>query len=122
MQHGIRPLLKKLYFVRRVKHGTAIRIGETVPGRAMEMEDEDGTLARLLTLMDGTRTIDQIYEGWKREGAEETKQDLEDIIVELDELGLLDDASAAERSGLDSIDQERYKANLHYFSLYSIDP
>jgi len=51
MQHGIRPVLKKLYFVRRVKHGTAIRIGETVPGRAMEMEMQEKLLRARITVI-----------------------------------------------------------------------
>jgi molybdopterin-synthase adenylyltransferase len=113
-----RPLFKKIIFVRVLEDG-ALRMAETFPCRAVEVEDEDGSIQRLIQLMDGTRTVSELLAELQREYPELTVEDLEGCLLELDQLGFLDDAALRDRSGLTDVQQDRWKANLNFFSYHS---
>ncbi|MFC5470972.1 HesA/MoeB/ThiF family protein [Cohnella suwonensis] len=119
MGNAAKPIFKKILFVRRIEDGNRLRIGELIPKRAVEIEDEDGSIAKLIRLMDGTRDTDQIWDEMKRDHSELTMDDLIQMVSELDELGFLEDARAEGLTRLSLEERDRYKANLNYFSLYS---
>ncbi|MDQ1912198.1 ThiF family adenylyltransferase [Paenibacillus sp. GD4] len=114
----MKPQFKSMLFVRTLANG-ALRIGETFPGRAVEIEDGDGSIGRLIRLMDGSRSITQLHEELVKDYPETTVDVVGECIRELDGLGFLDDRSALERSTLRGNELDRFKANLNFFSYYS---
>lgn len=119
MEHAAKPVFKRLFYVRRSLADSSLRIAETVPGRAVEVEDEDGAAAKLIKLMDGTRTVDQIWDSMQQEGHDLSKAELFEIIEQFDRLGYLDDARFAEHTSLSAEERNRFQANINYFSYYS---
>ncbi|HLO01486.1 MAG TPA: hypothetical protein VK191_00005, partial [Symbiobacteriaceae bacterium] len=80
----------------------------TDPGLTIAIEDPDGSHARLLDLLDGSRPIGEItLPGF-------TPDEIAEGIAALDEAGLLEDAGAAPLQ-----DQERYYNNLAFFGTFA---
>ncbi|WP_276356797.1 HesA/MoeB/ThiF family protein [Cohnella caldifontis] len=115
---GARPAFKRLYDVRSLPGGL-LRIGESSPNRAVEIEDEAGWVERLIRLMDGTRTIGGLRDALSESHPEVTTEDVAELVAELDGLGYVDDRRAEEAASLPPDEAERFKANLNYFSYYS---
>jgi molybdopterin/thiamine biosynthesis adenylyltransferase len=97
--------------------GHRILLGQLQYGVAAEIEDdEQGTLRRLLSLMDGTRDVRAIatelshtHPGWDVEG-------VRDAIGQLTSFGHVEDAGAPVPPGLTTGDVARYGSLRHYFS------
>lgn len=115
---GKRPLFKRLFYVRSLPGGV-LRIGESIPGRAVEIVDEDGWVERLIGLMDGTRTAPELWTALSRSHPSVSEDDIAELLSEFDQLGYVDDDSARDVVSLLPDELERFKANLNYFSYYS---
>ncbi len=115
----MRPRLKPLLPV--IRHAdNRLQIGDE-PRLAAELTNESGGLLELLELMDGTRTVQEILRDATaptESGSASvlTEAELGDILDALDELRILDDASADVPLQPDQI---RYTGNYHYFSAFS---
>ncbi|PYI55768.1 HesA/MoeB/ThiF family protein [Paenibacillus flagellatus] len=118
MTFAVQPLFKPLFTIRRTADG-ALRIGETFPGRAVEIDDADGAVYALLRRMDGTRTMDELYAATAADDPDTTREAFDECVRALDEAGLLDDAAAAKRTSLSPPELDRFRANAGFFSYRS---
>jgi len=84
----------------------------------LEIRDYDGDVGALLSLLDGTRTIEQLEQEFssRRPGS---AFNVPDAIAQLDERGVIVDAAAADASDLDIYERERWKRNLGFFETYA---
>lgn len=87
-----------------------------VCGSMLEIEDPDGDVRTLLTLLDGNRTVAEIDSAFHglRPGSE---FDVPAAVAQLDESGLIDDAAAP--TVLSAYELERWKRNLGFFETYA---
>jgi molybdopterin/thiamine biosynthesis adenylyltransferase len=97
------------------------QVGETVClqgcGNVIEIADPDGIARRLLSLLDGTRTIDEARTAMAAEFPALGADDVDDGIAQLDDAGLLEDGAAPEL--LDNEGLERWSRNLGFFETYA---
>lgn len=112
-----KPVFKNIHPVFEVKKGV-LRLGE-IHGTAVEVDDEDGSIRALIKLLNGERTVDEIYKSLLVHYPDMPKEDIEEALQELNRLGFLYDNTTSEESSLSKIQRERYKANLNYFSAFS---
>ncbi|WP_232696472.1 HesA/MoeB/ThiF family protein [Brevibacillus daliensis] len=112
-----RPLFKPVHPVYEVTEGI-IRMGEA-PGFTVEMEDENGSIRKMVKLMDGTRNVGQIHNLLLVDYPELTYEEIMEAVEALSGLGFLMDQAKEEASGLTLEQKERYKANIRYFSLFT---
>lgn len=100
----MRPRLKPFI---RTNDGDRLSL-TTDPGLSFQIDDPDGQIGRLLDLLDGSRTLDEI----RLPGL--SPAEIEEGIAVLDEAGLLEDASA------EPIEEtERYFNNLAFFATFA---
>jgi molybdopterin/thiamine biosynthesis adenylyltransferase len=86
-------------------------------GDLIEIEDAEGHVRRLLDLLDGTRTADEVADELVREGAAPSREDVFDAIAALERQSLLEDAA---RDRLDDpYFLERWSRNLGFFETYA---
>lgn len=115
MTHSI--LLPRVKFEHRpVRLGDSrVRIGGVIPGIAADIADPDGWIWHLLTILDGSRTINQIV----TEIIEQFPcRDAYDVRVAIDELvgaGYLEDAGEPAPRNLTQGQQERYSRSRLLF-------
>lgn len=112
-----RPLFKPVHPVYELTE-QIIRMGEA-PGFTFELEDENGSIRKLIKLMDGTRTVREIHTLLLRDYPEITYDEISDAIESLSGLGFLMDQAKEDASGLTPEQKERYKANIRFFSLFT---
>ncbi|KEZ50242.1 HesA/MoeB/ThiF family protein [Metabacillus indicus] len=105
------PVLKTIYTPIIVFDGK-VQIGKEDGN--LELEDLDGSVRDLLNLMDGTRNTVELANEMNIDHA-----DLLEILNDLDEYGLVEDASAVKYTSLNENERERYRSNLNYFSNFS---
>lgn len=114
----LRPVFKHTQSVHEFKPGV-IRLGEFFKGTGVEIEDDDGAILKLIRIMDGTRTVPEVFQLLKETYDHIQLDEVEAVIAELHDLGFLYDYTALERSSLTDLERHRFKANLDYFSFYS---
>ena len=85
-------------------------------GGMLEIEDADGSRRRLLALLDGSRTVDEIERDFHA-AVPSSGLDVAEAIKDLDEAGVLIDA--AEPVRLDAYELERWRRNLGFFETYA---
>ncbi|OUQ90055.1 thiamin biosynthesis protein [Brevibacillus brevis] len=112
-----RPLFKPVHPVYEVTE-QMLRLGEA-PGYTFELEDENGSIRKMIKLMDGTRTIGEIHTLLVVDYPEITYEEIVEAVESLSGLGFLMDQAKEEASVLTSEQKERYKANIRYFSLFT---
>jgi molybdopterin-synthase adenylyltransferase len=112
-----RPKFKQIHPVIEMEPGL-IRLGELF-GTAIELEDPDGSIRQLIKLMDGTRTVEQIYKDLSVDYVNLTMQDVIEGVEGLNEYGFLYDQAIEDASHLNDKQRMRYKANLGYFSFFA---
>ncbi|MEV0830079.1 HesA/MoeB/ThiF family protein [Nonomuraea rubra] len=99
--------------------GDRIIIGTMQLGVSSEIQDdEEGTIARLITLMDGTRTIDEICAACP----DVDEQDAREVIAGLIGNGFVEDAAAPLPVGLTEREAARYEPSRHFFSWIDTSP
>lgn len=82
------------------------------PAYASEIEDPDGRYARLVKLLDGSRTVQEVQLGLR--GILEPDEVLEGLSVMFGE-GFLEDAADVPPANLSDRDVQRYAPNLNFF-------
>lgn len=88
------------------------------PRTRIELADPTGqVLALFRLLLDGARTPDELREALGERWPGVTRQELDDALAMLDELGWLEDAAAA--TPLDDYQRERYASNLAFFDAFT---
>ncbi|NRQ33710.1 PqqD family peptide modification chaperone [Nonomuraea sp. NN258] len=108
--------------VKRVHQPTAlprdrILIGLMQLGVSAEIQDdEDGSIARLLDLMDGTRTVEEILEAFAETHPGADEDDLREVIDGLVANGFVEDAGAPVPADLTEREVARYASASHYFA------
>jgi molybdopterin/thiamine biosynthesis adenylyltransferase len=108
--HFERPRIKEIYGVFVLDGRVRLGTGE---GYAAQIDDPDGRYGRLITLLNGSRSMAQL-----REELRDTlgPADLDDALRELDASGYLEDAAEQPPPELSHDELERYRANLNFFS------
>lgn len=79
-------------------------------------DDRDGTLWRLLGLMDGTRDVPQVIRDFRALNGSSSASDVRKAISRLYGLGVVEDAAAPPPPEFTSEEQARYSRNLDFFS------
>lgn len=94
-----------------------IRLGDSF-GTAVEIDDTNKSIRTLIKLLDGTKTINEIYEEIIKSYPKIQLAEVIEAIDELNDLGFLINNSLEITSELSHEQRERYKANLNYYSLF----
>lgn len=100
-----------------------IIIGLKQYGVAAEIQDdEQGSIARLLTLMDGTRDVDEILVAFAATHPELDGDSVREVVHQLIEQGFVEDAAAPLPEGLTDADAARYEPARHFFAWIDTTP
>ncbi|HEU4965350.1 MAG TPA: ThiF family adenylyltransferase [Bacilli bacterium] len=115
MNNHIKPKLKETipYFLLDQE----VQIGEEV-GVAGFIDDPTGCVAKLVSLLDGNHSLQEIVTRVQADFAEISEEEIRGAIQAMDQEGYLEDASLVPRQ-MDSYLTHRYKANLNYLSLFT---
>lgn len=101
--------------------GDRIMIGLMQQGISSEIQDdEDGSIARLIVLMDGTRTIDEVCVVFAETHPDVDEQDVREVIEGLIANGFVEEAGAPLPGNLTEREARRYEPARNYFAW--IDP
>jgi molybdopterin/thiamine biosynthesis adenylyltransferase len=87
-------------------------------GTLISLEDPDGRVLALLRLIDGSRDSDAIWRDLLAEFPDVTAEDVSQAIRDLDESGLIQDASDTGRD-FDVASAERWAPNFGFFETYA---
>ncbi|HEV7808424.1 MAG TPA: ThiF family adenylyltransferase [Solirubrobacteraceae bacterium] len=102
---------------------TKIILGALQWGTGVELtDDEDGTLWRLLKLMDGSRTRDQIVADITSEHPGLDSQSVVDAVDALVSEGFVEDEAVPVPAELDDDELERYERSRHFFAWIERSP
>lgn len=116
------PRVKRAHDPVRFADGR-IRIGSVQYGVGAEMRDDaQGTVWRILELMDGTRSPEAIVETVAAERPEMDPTSIEEGVRTLLQSGFVEDAAAEIADGLDPEEIERYARSENYFSWIDTSP
>lgn len=99
--------------------GTAAVVQIGGYGQVTEIPDSDGSIRRLLGLLDGSRTVEQAYDELRREFPAYSLADVEDAIEQFDAAGFLLDASRDAEGILDDYERRRWERNVNFFGSYA---
>jgi molybdopterin-synthase adenylyltransferase len=103
---NVKPVFQVLYLNGRVRLGGGL-------GYASEIDDPDGTYARLVRLLDGTHDVDEIVAAMAPElDAVAVAQ----AVTTLVDAGYVEDAAAVPPPSLTAPQLERYRPNMNFFS------
>ncbi|MGP3930767.1 HesA/MoeB/ThiF family protein [Nonomuraea sp. KM88] len=101
--------------------GGRIVIGLMQQGVSAEIQDDaDGAIALLITLMDGTRTVDEICAAFTAAHGEADEDSIRGVIGELIAGGFVEDAGAPVPGNLTAREAERYGPQKNLFTW--VDP
>lgn len=110
------PRVKSVHRPFTLPHDRII-IGLMQYGVASEIEDDErGTIARLLTLMDGTRDVESICADLATTHPDLDADSVREVIQQLIDEGFIEDASAPLPDGLTEADAARYEPARHFFA------
>ncbi|MGE5704933.1 MAG: HesA/MoeB/ThiF family protein [Clostridia bacterium] len=112
----MKPRFKGVYSYFEIKPGV-IRLGDA--SHSFELEDENGCIHKMLQLMDGQHTVEQLHQLLLPGFPDLPVDDVMEAVQELNQLGFLYDQAAEEQIGLTPRQRERFKGNLNYFSIFS---
>ncbi|WP_177227634.1 TOMM precursor leader peptide-binding protein [Nonomuraea pusilla] len=103
--------------------GNRIVIGLSQFGVASEIADDaDGSIARILALMDGTRTVDQICADFAKTHPDVDDDSVRGVIDDLVESGFVEDAGAPTPANLTEREVARHESARHFFSWIDTSP
>ena len=115
------PRVKRVHDPYRRPDGS-ILIGTKHFPVASELQDEDGTVWDLLTLMDGTRDPGRIVDDLRHRRPEVDDESVNDAIESLIEGGFVEDAGIPAPPELSPAELDRYAANIRYLSWVDTTP
>ncbi|GAA4512439.1 MULTISPECIES: ThiF family adenylyltransferase [Nonomuraea] len=111
-----KPRLKHVHLPTVFPDGR-IRISLGQYGVATELQDDaEGSIARILTLMDGTRDIEQICADFVADSPEVERENVREIVEALISEGFIEDAEAEPPANLSARELERYARARHFYS------
>jgi molybdopterin/thiamine biosynthesis adenylyltransferase len=84
-------------------------------GEVTEVSDSDGAIRRLLELLDGTRTIEEVHRDLRESHPSVSVEDVRDGVAALDGKRFLEDASLSPAGLLDEYDLSRWERNINFF-------
>lgn len=100
-----------------------IRIGGADHGIAAEMvDDERGHLSQLLSLLDGTRTVDELVAAMQADDPFLASADVRAALTSLVNEGYVEDAAVAPPPVFSSEEIDRYRRNFDFFSFFHLPP
>ncbi|MFC9975682.1 TOMM precursor leader peptide-binding protein [Spirillospora sp. NPDC127200] len=103
--------------------GDRILIGLMQQGVAAEIQDDrDGGIARLLTLMDGSRTVDQVCAAFAETHPHVDEDSARAVIQDLVSGGFVEDAGAPLPGNLDEREAARYEPARNFFAWIDTTP
>ncbi|UBU18335.1 TOMM precursor leader peptide-binding protein [Nonomuraea gerenzanensis] len=103
--------------------GNRIVIGLSQFGVASEIaDDEDGSIAAILSLMDGTRTVDDICADFGKTHPGVDDDSVRAVIEDLVGSGFVEDAGAPVPANLSEREIARYESARHFFSWIDTTP
>ncbi|WP_020519299.1 HesA/MoeB/ThiF family protein [Catelliglobosispora koreensis] len=85
-------------------------------------DDEEGTIWRLMSLMDGRRSRDEIVAELTGERPELDAESLHEAISSIVDAGHVEDAGAPRPASLSAEEEERYDRALNYFAWVDLTP
>lgn len=98
-------------------------IGLSQFGVAAEItDDEDGGVARILALLDGTRTVEEVCADFARTHPDVDGDSVRGVIDELVEGGFVEDAGAPVPANLTEREVARHESARHFFSWIDTSP
>lgn len=112
----LKPKFKDVHPFYEIKPGL-VRLGDA--RHSFEIEDDSGCIYKMLTLLDGKHTLDEILELLVPQYPDLTKEEIHEAINQLNQLGFLYDQAGDEKTFLTSAQRERFKGNLNYFSIFA---
>ncbi|MEV0154192.1 ThiF family adenylyltransferase [Micromonospora sp. NPDC050686] len=120
--HMLKPKIKSVHAPFTLPENRII-IGLMQYGVASEIEDdEDGTVARLLTLMDGSRTFDQIYRDLTETHSGLDPESVQQVIEQLIDQGFVEDCAAPLPDELSPRELHRYDSARNFFAWIDTAP
>jgi bacteriocin biosynthesis cyclodehydratase domain-containing protein len=118
----LRPRVKSVHAPFTLSNQRII-IGLMHYGVAAEIEDDErGSIAHLLTLLDGTRTMDDICADFAVTHPEVGSDSVRDVIQDLVDQGFIEDAAAPIPDDLTEARAARYESVRHFFDWIDITP
>jgi molybdopterin/thiamine biosynthesis adenylyltransferase len=107
-----------------VKHSSIIRSADGAvyvdnSGVTHEIADPDGAVQRLLSLLDGTRTVHEVHRDLVAHHPNVTIAEVEAAIAAFDEARFLLDATQTPDGLLDEYELSRWERNINFFGAYA---
>lgn len=115
------PRIKPVHVPTRTADGV-IRIGTAQYGVGAELRDDEGSVWKLIALMDGTRELDRVVKDLRLDSPEMSEQSVHDAVRALIDAGFVEDAAAPPPPSLTATEIARYAANLRYFAWVDTTP
>jgi molybdopterin/thiamine biosynthesis adenylyltransferase len=115
IDQGVRPQLKGTSPV--LTMGDILYVGGF--GEVTEIPDQDGSIRRLLDLMDGTRTVTDLYRLLAGDHPKVSQEDVVSAVEQLDQAGFLLDASCTPDGILDDYALSRWEKNINFLGSYA---
>jgi molybdopterin-synthase adenylyltransferase len=109
------PRVKPAHNPVRLPDGT-IHLGGPLYGVAARMEDEDGSVWRLIGLLDGTRELEAVVAEMARVDPDLDEGSIREGVATLTRLGFVEDAGAPAPSTLSAAEIDRYQSGARFFS------
>jgi molybdopterin-synthase adenylyltransferase len=91
-----------------------------VYGLGRQIRDDDGTIWRLLGLLDGTRTVPSIIELVQAQDPHLEPQEIRRAIGRLLRLGVIEDAGLVPPAEFSATELQRYSRNFDFFALVTL--
>lgn len=109
------PRVKPAHNPVRLPDGT-IHLGGPLYGVAAQLDDTDGTVWRLIGLLDGARELDAVVAEIGRTDPDLDERSIRDSVATLIEMGFVEDAGAPVPATLSAAEIDRYASSARYFS------
>jgi molybdopterin/thiamine biosynthesis adenylyltransferase len=118
----LRPRIKEVHSPFALP-GARIIVGLAQYGIASELQDdEDGTIERLLVLLDGTRDLDGICAELRTTHPDVDPASVHEVVDELIAAGFVEDGGAALPAGITEREAIRYQAPRNYYAWIDATP
>ncbi|MGN9807274.1 ThiF family adenylyltransferase [Micromonospora sp. L32] len=118
----LRPRVKEVHEPYTLP-GNRLLVGLMQYGVAAEIQDdEEGSVARLLTLLDGTRTLAEVVADLAVTHPELSEESVREVMDQLIEQGFIEDAAAPLPEGFTPDDAARYDRARHFYSWIDTTP
>jgi molybdopterin/thiamine biosynthesis adenylyltransferase len=116
-----RPRVKPEHRPHRYPDGT-VRIGGDIYGLAAEIDDPDGWAWTALSLMDGTRPVEDVVSGLRSAFPGLSAREAESVVTQLIGSGYVEDAIASPPRELSARELDRYSRNHAFFRRIDLTP